>query len=155
MYHLAQVNIAKTLAPMEDPIMADFVNNLDRINTLAESSLGFVWRLESDDDDTVAETVFGDNSLVINMSVWKSIDDLFNFTYKSDHVEIFARRKEWFSKIDSMHMVCWYVKQDHIPTLEEAKHRLEYVNTHGETPFAFTFKRKYSVDDYLNHNLNT
>ncbi|TVZ59847.1 uncharacterized protein DUF3291 [Flavobacteriaceae bacterium MAR_2010_105] len=152
MYYLAQLNIAKTLASLEDPIMADFVNNLDRINALAESSTGFVWRLK-DDDDTMAESVFGDHSLVINMSVWKSIDDLFNFTYKSDHIEIFARRKEWFSKIDSFHMVFWYVKQDHFPTLEEAKARLDHINTHGETPFAFTFKRKYSVDDYLNHNL--
>jgi len=140
------------LAPIDDPIMLDFVNNLDRINELAEQSNGFVWRLKDIENNATAIKAFEDDTLIINMSVWKTMDDLFKFTYKSDHVEIFTRRKEWFSRIKDMHMVFWYVPLDYIPTPKEARERLEYINKHGETPYAFSFKSKFTIDDLLNYN---
>ncbi len=152
MYNLAQVNIAKMLAPIDDPIIPDFVNNLDRINTLAEESDGFVWRLKDVEDNATAIQAFEDDTLIINMSVWKNMASLFQFTYKSNHVEIFSRRKEWFSRIKDMHMVFWFVPVGHIPTPKEARERLEFVNKHGETPYAFTFKNKFTVHDFLNYN---
>jgi hypothetical protein len=155
MYNLAQVNIAKMLAPIDDPIMADFVNNLDRINTLADESEGFIWRLADIENNALAIQAFEDDTLIINMSIWKDLDSLFNFTYNTDHVEIFSRRKEWFSGIKDMHMVFWYVPEGYIPTPSEARHRLEYVNRHGETPYAFTFKKRFTVDEFLNYNHNT
>mgnify|MGYP000362631846 CR=1 FL=1 len=94
-FNIAQVNIAKRLAAMDDPIMQDFINNLDRINTIADGSEGFIWRLQDEDKDE-AVTVFQDDSLIINMSVWKSLESLFNYTYKSRHIEVFKRKKEWF-----------------------------------------------------------
>lgn len=139
------------LAPIEDPIMADFVNNLDKINNLAEQSPGFVWRLKGEEDNATAIRVFEDEMLIINMSVWKTMDNLFQFTYKSDHVEIFSRRKEWFTRVKEMHMAFWYVPIHHIPTSEEAKQRLSYINKYGETPYAFTFKNKFTIDDFLNY----
>ena len=139
------------LAPMDDPIMADFVNNLDRINAIADDSEGFIWRLQGDDDNATAIKAFDDDTLVINMSVWTTMEALFNFTYKSDHVGIFSRRKEWFTKISDMHMVFWYVPEGHIPTPEEARERLDYANTNGTSPFAFTFKDKFTISDYLNY----
>jgi len=148
-HHLAQVNIARMLAPIDSPVMVDFVNNLDRINALAEQSEGFVWRLTGEENDATALRVFEDDFMIINMSVWKSWDSLFDFTYKSDHVAIFARRKEWFSAMKEMHMVLWYVEAGHEPTPDEAKHRLSYLNEYGESPFAFSFKGKYTVDDAL------
>ena len=151
MYNLAQVNIAKMLAPIDDPIMADFVNNLDRINSLADNFDGFVWRLKDAENNAMAIQAFEDDTLIINMSVWRDMDSLFQFTYKSDHVEIFKRRKEWFSKIKDMSMVFWYVPDGHIPSPQEARERLEYVNKHGITPYAFTFKDKFSIDDFLNY----
>lgn len=139
------------LEPLNHPVMADFVNNLDRINALAEQSEGFVWRLTEDGNNATTLQLFEDKFLVINMSVWKSMEALFNFTYKTAHTEIFRRRKEWFSRMDKMHMACWYVPQHSIPRVEEAQLRLAYLNEHGETPYAFTFKAQFSSLDLLNY----
>jgi hypothetical protein len=152
MYYLAQVNIAKMLAPIDDPIMADFVNNLERINAIADRSEGFVWRLADIENNALAIRAFEDETLIINMSVWKDLESLFRFTYKTDHAEIFARRKEWFSRITDIHMVFWYVPVGHIPTPTEARQRLEYVNAHGESPYAFTFKIRFTVEEFVNFN---
>jgi hypothetical protein len=152
MYNLAQVNIAKMLAPIDDPIMADFVNNLYIINEIADNSEGFVWRLADIENNATAIKAFEDNTLIINMSAWKDMESLFKFTYKSDHVEIFSRRKEWFSVIKDMHMVFWFVPVDYIPSPMEARERLVYVNKHGETPYAFTFKKRFTEDDFTKYN---
>jgi len=150
--YLAQVNIAKSLAPMDDPIMQDFVSNLDKINGIADKSEGFVWRL-TDEDQYFATQIFQDNSLLINISVWKNLQSLFDFTYKSNHVKFFKRRKEWFSKLKIMHMALWYVPVGYEPTLQDAKDRLDYLNKHGETPYAFNFKSKFLASDSLNYKL--
>tara|TARA_R110002167_G_scaffold61125_1_gene172352 strand:+ start:595 stop:1068 length:474 start_codon:yes stop_codon:yes gene_type:complete len=150
-YQLAQVNIARMLAPMDSPVMLDFVNNLDRINEIADASVGFVWRLAGDENNATALRVFEDDFMIINMSVWESLEALFDFTYKSGHVEIFTRKKEWFSAMEAMHMAFWYVPVGHTPSPEEAKQRLKHLNDHGETPYSFSFKRKFTVADALNY----
>ena len=149
-FHLAQVNIAKRLAPMQDPIMQDFVNNLDRINAIADKADGFIWRLQDEDKDEAVE-VFQDDTLIINMSVWMDLEALFNYTYNSGHIEVFKRKKEWFSKMKMMHMAFWYVPIGYEPTFQDAKNRLVYLNAHGDTPFAFSFKSKFSTNDFLNY----
>ncbi|MFI1744099.1 DUF3291 domain-containing protein [Thalassobellus sediminis] len=149
-FHLAQVNIAKMLAPMDDPIMQDFVNNVDKMNAIADDADGFVWRLK-DEDKEEAIRVFQDDSIIINMSVWENLESLFNYTYNSGHIEVFKRKKEWFSKMKMMHMAFWYIPEGYEPTFEDAKTRLDYINTHGDTPFAFSFKSKFSVNDALNY----
>lgn len=142
--HLAQLNLAHALADMEDPIMADFINNVDRINALSDKSDGFIWRLDVDyTGNSLGEVIFGNDYILVNMSVWKDRKSLFNFVYKSDHMEIFKRKKEWFQKMPKMHMVLWYVEEGHIPTVEEARKRLEYLREHGESEYAFSFKSKY------------
>lgn len=150
-YHLAQINIAKMLAPIDSPVMEDFVANLDRINTLAENSRGFVWRLKDENENATSIKVFDDEFLIVNMSVWESKKALFDFTYSSDHVEIFRRKKEWFHKMSAMHMALWYVENGHNPSPEEAKERLALLNKLGETPFAFTFKSDFDSADALNY----
>ncbi|PCJ93240.1 MAG: hypothetical protein COA50_14510 [Flavobacteriaceae bacterium] len=152
-YYLAQVNIAKMLAPIDSPVMADFVNNLDRINALAERSDGFIWRLK-DGDDATSLQLFIDDFLIINMSVWESKEALFRYTYKSDHVQIFARRKEWFHNMKEMHMAFWYIEEGTIPTPDDAKERLNYLNEHGETPYSFTFKSKFTVEESSTYKPN-
>ena len=149
-FHLAQVNIAKRLAPMDDPIMQDFFDNLDKINAIADVSNGFIWRLKDEDKDEAA-AVFQDDSLIINMSVWTDIDSLFNYTYNSGHIEVFKRKKEWFSKMKMLHMAFWYVPEGCEPTFQDAKDRLDYINRFGDTPYAFSFKNKFSVNDALNY----
>lgn len=146
-YNLAQVNIARMLAPIDSLVMADFVANLDRINKLAENSKGFVWRLTDENDNATSLQVFEDEFVIVNMSVWSSKKALFEFTYSSAHVEVFKRKKEWFSKMRDMHMALWYVLEGVNPTPEDAKERLEYLNANGESPYAFTFKSDFSADE--------
>ena len=148
--HLAQVNIAKILASMDDPVMADFVNNLDKINAIADDADGFVWRLKDEDKD-LAASIFQDDTLIINMSVWINLESLFNYTYNSGHIEVFKRKKEWFSKMKMLHMAFWYIPEGYEPTFQDAKTRLDYINKYGDTPFAFSFKNKFSVTEALNY----
>ncbi len=137
------------LAPMDSPVMADFVNNLNQINDLAESSEGFIWRLKDDANNATSIKIYNDDFLIVNMSVWKDIDRLFRFTYQTQHLEIFKRRNEWFEKMKEMHMALWYVEENHKPTTIEAEERLDYLRANGDTPFAFTFKKRFSVEEAL------
>lgn len=148
--HLAQVNIAKKLAPLHDPIMQDFINNVDKMNTIADSSPGFIWRMKNEDKDLGAQ-VFQDDSLVINISVWENLDALFSYTYKSGHIEVFKRKKEWFSKMKMLHMAFWYVSEGYEPTFQDAKARLDYLNKYGDSPYVFSFKNKFTVEESLNY----
>jgi len=152
-YNLAQLNITKMLVPIDDPIMADFVANLDRINFLAEGSNGFVWRLKGVEENATAIRVFEDNFMIINMSVWKHKQALFEFTYNSGHLSIMKRKKDWFSKMKEMHMVLWYVEDGHAPTPEEAKQRLAYIRKHGETSYAFSYKSNFSIEVLNSYNI--
>ena len=145
-FHLAQLNIARMLAPIDSPIMADFVANLERINTLAEKSPGFVWRLKDDSNNATSIRVFDDDFLIVNMSTWENVDALFNYVYKSDHVEIFKRRSEWFEKMADMHMVLWYVPEGSNPTVSEAVERLTHLRLNGETPYAFSFRKRFTPE---------
>lgn len=148
---LAQINIAEMKAPINDPIMADFVANLEKINTIAESSEGFIWRLKGDEANATAMTVFDNIFLIINMSVWKDKQSLFNYVYTSAHADILKRKKEWFQQFPRMHMALWYVADGHEPTPEEAKERLYYLQEYGESPFAFSFKNSYTPKDALTY----
>jgi hypothetical protein len=126
--------------------MADFFNNLELINTLAEKSPGFVWRLKDDSNNATSIKIFDDDFIIVNMSVWKSIDDLFNYVYKSDHLEFFKRRQEWFHKMTEAHMAMWYISENHLPTPEEGKERLMYLQKNGETHHAFTFRKRFTSE---------
>ena len=145
--HLAQINIAQMKDTMESDIMSDFVANLDEVNELAEASEGFIWRLKGDDNNAMAIRVFEDDFLIINMSVWKDVDSLHKFVYSGKHLEIYRRKKEWFHKMNNMHMAMWYISENHIPTPVEAKVKLAYINEYGETSQAFTFKSGFQPHD--------
>jgi hypothetical protein len=148
-YHLAEINIAQMIAPMDSPIMAEFKNNLERINGLGEQSPGFVWRLKDDSGDATSIKVFDNDAMIINMTVWESIEALYDFAYKSDHTEFFRRRREWFDKLDIPVVVLWWIPAGHIPTIDEAKAKLDYLKEHGVTPLAFTFKQRFTVEEML------
>ena len=143
--HLAQLNIARMVAPIDSPVMADFVANLDPINRLAENSNGFVWRLKDETNNATSIRIFDDDFLIVNMSVWESVDALYQYVYQSDHVEVFKRRKEWFEKMPEMHMVLWYIPVGSIPSIADAEERLSYLRRHGETPYAFSFRKKFTA----------
>jgi hypothetical protein len=149
-FQLAQLNIAKMRETLESPLMADFVNNLDRINALAEEASGFVWRLNDENGSTVAIRPFG-NDYIVNMSVWKDLASLSYYAFKSGHVEIMRRRREWFQPMDEAHAVLWWVAAGHCPTLLEAKQKLDHLRSYGAGPSAFTFKQSYLPPDQQYH----
>lgn len=148
-YHIAQVNIGRILGEMDSPIMAEFKANLDPINALAESTPGFVWRLKGEGNDATSLRVYEDRYLIVNLSVWETIDALFGYVYTSAHTPYIKRRKEWFDKLTVPMMTLWWIPAGHAPTPLEAKARLEYLDQHGVTPHAFTFKQRYTVDEWL------
>jgi len=124
--------------------MADFVGNLAKINALAERSAGFVWRLEDDSEESGSIRGFGDDH-VVNMSVWEDVASLANFAFKSGHVEIMRRRREWFHPMSDVYSVLWWIPTGHRPTVAEAKERLDYLREHGATEHAFNFKQPYQA----------
>ena len=125
-------------------MLADFVARLEAVNALADASPGFVWRLQSDEGDATSIRAFDDERLITNMSVWESIEALWDFVYDGDHLAVMRRRREWFERIE-MHMCLWWVPAGHIPGLEEAKERLARLRAEGPTPHAFTFKRRFGA----------
>lgn len=145
-YVLAQLNIALLSAPIDSPELADFVDNLDRINALAETSPGFVWRLQTDGGNATDIRPLGDE-YIVNLTIWKDVDSLYNYVYKSAHVEIMKRRREWFERMREAYMVLWWVPEGHRPTIEEAMARLQILRKEGPSVEAFTFKKPYPAPD--------
>lgn len=139
---LAQLNIARTKAAMDDPLMKDFSDNLDPINTIAESSEGFIWRLQDESGDATSIQAFDDPALIVNMSVWESVEALKGFIFKTHHIDFLKRKSEWFDKLDEANYVLWWIPEGHEPSVEEAKVRLMYLREHGESSYAFSFKRR-------------
>jgi hypothetical protein len=142
-YRLAQLNIARMLAPLDSPQMAEFVARLAPINALAEASPGFVWRLQDDAGDATSIRAFDDDWIIVNMTVWESVETLREFAYQGGHAGVMRRRREWFEPQRMAYMVMWWIPAGHIPTLEEARARLEHLQAQGESEHAFTFRRVY------------
>lgn len=142
--HLAQLNIAKAKYSLEAPEIKEFVDNLEPINQLAESSDGFIWRLKDDTGDATDIQAFDDPNIIINMSVWDSIDALKNFMFRTHHRDFLRRKKEWFENIPEDSYVLWWIAEGHTPTVEEALEKLEYLRENGDTPNAFSFKSNFS-----------
>ncbi len=141
-WHLAQLNIARMLAAIDSPQLEDFVANLDRINALADEAEGFVWRLQSESGDATAFRPF-DEDVLVNMSVWEDLDSLHNYVYKTAHVEIMRRRKEWFARLREAYTVLWWIPAGHRPDMEEAKLRLNKLRSEGPGKDAFTFAHPF------------
>lgn len=145
-FHLAQVNIGRFRAQLEDSIMEGFRTQLDPINALADVSPGFVWRLQTEDGNATAIRPYADDSLMaINMSVWESLESLQQFVYKSGHVETLRARKQWFERIEGPVLALWWIPVGHTPTVAEAQERLQYLKEHGPTPHAFTFRTPFAA----------
>ena len=143
-FHLAQVNIGRFRAPLEDPVMEGFRAALEPINRLADGSPGFVWRLQTEDGNATAIRPYADDHLMaINMSVWETLEALQQFVYKSQHVETLRGRSQWFEPLAGSILALWWVPAGHIPTVTEAVERLEHLKAHGPTPHAFTFRTPF------------
>lgn len=149
-FHLAQINIARALGPIDSPVMAGFVAKLDELNEIADQSPGFVWRLQGEGNDATDIQAFDDPMILLNMSVWESIEDLRNYTYGMMHNTVARDRRNWFEPMDGPHIALWWVPAGHIPTPEEGRQRIEHLAEHGPSPEAFTFMEAYSeTGEYL------
>ena len=142
-YQLAQLNLAKMKFAIDHPEMSDFVARLDAINALADASPGFVWRLQTDDGDATGIDFFGTDALV-NMSVWKDIESLHGYVYRSAHNEVMALRKQWFERMSESYSVLWWITDGQLPTLAEASERLDCLRELGPSARAFTFKQAFA-----------
>jgi hypothetical protein len=146
-YHLAQINIGRTIAPVDSPLIADFMNALDEINALAEATPGFVWRLQTDDGNATALKPYDDPLIIVNMSVWDSVESLKAYAYKSRHVDFVRRRHEWFETFERPYMALWWIPAGQIPTVMQDKARLQYLQQHGPTVHAFNFQTPFAPSD--------
>jgi hypothetical protein len=142
-HHLAQFNIARMRAPIDDPVMEGFRSQLDPINALADRSPGFVWRLQTDGGDATSIRAYADPLVIVNMSVWESLEALHHYVYKSPHVGPLRDRRQWFEPETEAVLVLWWVPRGHVPSVEEAMERLEHLRAHGPTLDAFTFREPF------------
>ena len=145
-FHLAQVNVARARGEMTDPVMAEFVAALPAINALAERSPGFVWRLQTEDGDATAIRPYEDARILINLSVWRDLDALREYVFRSDHAGYMRRRREWFERFERVYVALWWVPAGHRPSVAEAVERLAHLETHGPTPAAFGFAQPFGPD---------
>jgi hypothetical protein len=137
--HLAELNIGRLKYEIGDPRIADFVDNLGRINAVAERMPGFVWRLVGDGstDGALDLRPFPDPMMAVNMSVWETVGHLEQYVWNTVHKRFYNRKAEWFELMAGHHFCMWFVEEGHIPTLDEAKARLEHLEAHGNSDYAF------------------
>ena len=137
-HHLAELNIGRLVAMLDDPRVADFKNALDRINGLGKRSPGFVWIMEGGDGHGNTEnSIANDPRFIPNLTVWKDVASLEHFVWNTVHRQFYERRADWFEVLGEMHFVMWWVPEGHRPTLDEALERLEHLREHGDSDHAF------------------
>ncbi|MET7299978.1 DUF3291 domain-containing protein [Embleya sp. NPDC005575] len=144
-HHIAQFNVARMLAPLDTPTMAEFVAGLDPMNDLADHATGFVWRLKGEDEGVVDTTDIRpyDSDTIVTMSVWETPDQLWDFVYRSGHLEYLRRRQDWFEHLAEISQVLWWLPAGTVPTSADGKIRLDHLREHGPTPYAFTFRNRF------------
>ncbi|NNF55768.1 MAG: DUF3291 domain-containing protein [Acidimicrobiales bacterium] len=144
-WHLAQFNVAKMKYPLDDARMAGFVDRLEPVNRLADLSPGFVWRHQTDAGDSTAIRLYDDPGVIINYSVWESLEALKAFTYQlPEHKELLRQRRDWFDPVASLPLiVMWWIPAGIIPTLEQARERQEHFQANGPTDKAFSFRTPF------------
>lgn len=139
-WHLAQINIGRLQYPVDDPRSAEFMDNLDPINEIAERSPGYVWRLQDDSGNATGIRAFDDDTILPNLTVWESLESLKGYVFKTDHARFLRRRREWFQPMDDLPVLTmWWIPAGNTPTLDEARERIDHLAEHGPTAYAFTF----------------
>jgi hypothetical protein len=142
-FELAQVNISRLKFPLDSPELKDFVDALEPVNADADAADGFVWRLQSEGGDATDVRVFGDDWLIVNLTVWRDAEALTAYMYQGRHREMLSRRREWFERVREAMTALWWVPAGHRPTVAEAEARLLHLRAHGPTPYAFTLRTSF------------
>jgi hypothetical protein len=148
-YVIAQVNVGRLVAPLDSRELKDFVAGLDPVNAAADSAPGFVWRLQTEDGNAVAVGGFDADAagapggILINMSVWETVEDLAAYVYGDLHRAVLRRRREWFEKMKDAYVALWWIPRGHTPTIAEAEDRVARLRAHGPGPDAFTLRQHF------------
>ncbi len=143
-YHIAEINVARMKGVnIDDPIMKEFVDNLDKVNALAERSEGFVWRLQDENNDATSFNPYNDEQVIINISVWETIESLESFVFKTFHTDFLKRRKEWFYTYGKVHTAMWWMPKGEFPSIEEAVAKLDYLQKNGASEIVFDFRNRF------------
>ena len=143
-FQLAEINVARIKGVnINDPIMKEFVDNLDRVNNLAENSEGFVWRLKDESNNATNLNPYNDEQVIINISVWLSVEDLEYYVYKTFHTDFLKRRREWFQTYGKVSTAMWWIPHGDFPSMEEAVEKLDYLQKNGASSLVFDFKNKF------------
>jgi hypothetical protein len=143
-WELAQINVGRLIAPSDDPRVRPFFDALDRVNALADAAPGFIWRLQSESGNATDIQSTADPLFLINISVWRDADALFQFVYQSAHTPEMARRREYFDRFDGAYQALWWVPAGHRPSIDEGLSRLWRLDRHGPSVHAFTFKARFA-----------
>ena len=151
-YLLAQVNIGRMREPLDSPLLADFVAALDPVNAAAEAAPGFVWRLQTEDGNATAVRAFewdrsGSAGVLVNMSVWESVEALAAYVYSDTHRQVLRRRRRWFERMAEAQTALWWIPRGHTPTTDEAEDRVIHLREFGPTLYAFTLKEHFPPPD--------
>jgi uncharacterized protein DUF3291 len=141
--HIAQVNVSLPVELLDTPRLAEFVAALEPINAVADVAPGFVWRLQTEDGNATAIRVLDDDRLIVNMSVWQSIEALGEFVFRSAHTDVMRRRREWFVPMRESMTALWWIPAGTTPTVADAEQRLRHLREHGPTTYAFTFRNPF------------
>lgn len=142
-YHLAQINLARARVPFDDPALEEFMEQIDGINALADESPGFIWRLQTDEGDATGIRINDDDRLLVNLTVWESVEALREYAYRSRHMDVMRRRKEWFEPYGSTYLALWWVPAGTLPSVDEGLERLAYIDEHGASARAFGFRQQF------------
>jgi hypothetical protein len=147
-YVLAQVNIGRLRAPVDSPQLADFMAALDPVNAVADAAPGFVWRLQTEDGNATAVRAFewdaaGSAGVIMNMSVWESVEALAAFVYSDTHRAVLRRRREWFRPMAEAYTAMWWIPRGTLPSTDDAEDRVRHLRAHGPTPQAFTLRQHF------------
>jgi hypothetical protein len=142
-YHLAQVNVARAKAEMNTETMRGFMDQIDAMNALADTADGFIWRMVGDGGDYTSIRPFDDPLVIMNISLWRDVDSLKNYVYKTTHMDIVRARHAWFDKMSDIQQALWWIPAGQRPTALEAREKLELLRRLGATPEAFTFAQTF------------
>ncbi|MEY2571297.1 MAG: hypothetical protein QOE63_1647 [Acidimicrobiaceae bacterium] len=144
-HQLALLNVARLVAPLDSPPIADFVANLDPVNAVADAAPGFVWRHQDDSGNSTSVRMLDDDMMIVNLAVWESIEALSAYAYGGAHREMLRRRREWFERMAEAYLVLWWVPTGHRPSVDEAEARLLHLRANGPSAHAFTFRDPFPV----------
>ncbi len=147
-FQLAQVNIARLVAPIDSPELADFMAALDPVNAVADAAPGFVWRLQTEEGNATKVEAFewdigASAGVIVNLSVWESADQLHAFVYGDEHRAVLRERRQWFAQMEEAYTACWWVPTGHEPSTDEAEDRVQHLRRRGPSPYAFSLRDPY------------